>query len=155
MGIDIRAGAIARCRERLPSVNFQVSSIEEFSGGPYDVVTSVTVLQHIRDQRKAAESIFKLLKPGGSMVMLENIKFRSETCFGNSIQKWVEIMEGSGFEVERILAYDYSPWLKLRFPSFILKWLMPWGLRVEEFLITQQPQYLKSQHCGFLFRKPI
>jgi SAM-dependent methyltransferase len=38
-------------------------------GGPYDLITCISVLEHIRDHRAAMRNMFAALKPGGHLVL--------------------------------------------------------------------------------------
>jgi SAM-dependent methyltransferase len=45
--------------------SFMVQSVEEPIEGPYDAIVSITVLEHVPDNRAAVHSMFDALVPGG------------------------------------------------------------------------------------------
>jgi len=77
-GADISEEAIALAQQKTPSdrVRFMVSSIADLDQPPhsFDVITCVTVLQHVTDPDELQRSlsvIKRLLKPQGKLVIME------------------------------------------------------------------------------------
>ncbi len=81
VGYDISSGVIEQARARLgdaPNVVLECANLvdTELKHGPYDLITSVTVLQHQVDDRSLSEVIGKLsraLKRGGTVLILESV----------------------------------------------------------------------------------
>ena len=46
--------------------NFLVQSVEERIPGQYDMIVSITLLEHVRDNTASVRSMFDALKPGGT-----------------------------------------------------------------------------------------
>lgn len=78
-GLDISPEVIARTRERFadrPEIKLLAAPIEEASlpGESFDVITSITVLQHVVDADHLARSLRALrnaLRPDGRLIVLE------------------------------------------------------------------------------------
>lgn len=74
-GVEPVAGVVARARELFPSLRFSAGTAETLLNRPdfvpYDVVISSEVIEHVpRDEQGAfLRSLFKLLKPGGHLVL--------------------------------------------------------------------------------------
>jgi len=69
-GLELNKAALAKCRNDKLSVREQ--TIEEYSkneAGPYDIVCSFQVLEHISDPRSFLENSLKKLKTGGLMII--------------------------------------------------------------------------------------
>lgn len=70
LGIDIDGALIARNREvaralHLSNVSFEVSSVTEPIRGPFDVIVSIDVLEHLVEQRRALRHLHAALGPRG------------------------------------------------------------------------------------------
>lgn len=65
-GIDVSAFAVEQGRVQHPSVQLASATLDTnpFSG-PFDVITSFDVIEHIQDLENVAQRINSLLKPGG------------------------------------------------------------------------------------------
>ncbi len=70
-GLDYSAEMLASAREKMPGVPFVQGDIGgDLSGlGRFDVVYSNAVLQWLPDSGKAAQDLFRLVKPGGALAV--------------------------------------------------------------------------------------
>jgi len=70
-GIDISPFAIQEGRRLHPDLRLEAATLDTnpFSG-PFDVVTSFDVIEHIQDLENVAQALDKLLKPGGLLVFV-------------------------------------------------------------------------------------
>jgi SAM-dependent methyltransferase len=115
-GIDLQSSLIEEDRVRNPGIEFRRASIQEFTAPePFDLVSSVTVLQHIPpdEQPRAVGKLAEMLRSGGHAVILENIHDQGVHVFANSIEGWVERFRRAGFELIQLQRYDYSPGLRI------------------------------------------
>jgi 2-polyprenyl-3-methyl-5-hydroxy-6-metoxy-1,4-benzoquinol methylase len=77
VGSDYHEGSIAQARKRLADaglgdrVTFEVASAQDFSGGPYDLVTSFDCLHDMGDPLGAARHVRDMLAPDGTWMVVE------------------------------------------------------------------------------------
>jgi SAM-dependent methyltransferase len=73
MGIDLSTSGVRWARKRFPDMRFEVADATEdlsrFNYGTFDAVISSEVIEHIFLPRKYTANCFKLLKPGGRLVI--------------------------------------------------------------------------------------
>lgn len=154
-GIDIQDQLIHENRLRIRGVSFHVGDIQTLQIEPvFDLITSVTVLQHVPNQDLAIERIHNALKPGGYFLMLENLYFHSDTVFPHSVDGWRLMMKRHGFYLENKIPYDHAYLLRLteRFPESFRKLVSKMSLPLDLWMAGKD--FPSPQHCGFLFRKP-
>ena len=76
-GSDYHEGSIAQARKRIAEagldgrVSFDVASAQDFTGGPYNLVTSFDCLHDMGDPLGAARHVRDLLAPGGTWMVVE------------------------------------------------------------------------------------
>jgi ubiquinone biosynthesis O-methyltransferase len=114
-GIDFINDLISIARENarknnLP-IKYENESVESYAANRehYDMVTSVTVLQHIKDKErfiKSISNIFGLLKPGGIAVIIEYMPYKVNDSMNTANymrhiprSKWIRYFEESGFKL--------------------------------------------------------
>jgi trans-aconitate methyltransferase len=111
--IDISNEAIASSRKRfagVEGVSFYAEDLQvaEFDTEHYDLLVSITVLQHITDHKelhKLLKKIGKALRPNGCFVFLENVyhgQEKADSFYLNksfSAQDWVKACQGAGLKV--------------------------------------------------------
>lgn len=72
-GIDADAQAIAAARvhsgEQGLSIDYQCSTIEDFSAEPFDLITCMEMLEHVPDPAAIVTEAARLLKPGGWLIL--------------------------------------------------------------------------------------
>lgn len=110
-GVDISSTGIDLCRKRFEHSglhgNFQVANAEElpFEDKTFDCVCSMGVLHHTPDTAKAVGEIFRVLKPGGRLIVmvyhrdsaLYRFHFRLRRFFtGKTLQEMVNEVDGVG-----------------------------------------------------------
>lgn len=115
VGIDIQPELIEATRRRYPEIEFVCTSVQEYSHEePFDLVSSVTVIQHnpYEEQCAVIERLRRMLKSGGHFVMLEGIKETdSPELFPRPVEEWIEIFEERGFRSVAIQRYNYNLFL--------------------------------------------
>ena len=110
-GIDITPMSIKLCNQRFDfkgiKGDFRVANAEEipFPDNYFDCVTSMGVLHHVPDTQKAVDEIFRVLKPGGRLIVmfyhrnsaLYRISFWLRSLFENKTrQQMVNEFDGIG-----------------------------------------------------------
>jgi SAM-dependent methyltransferase len=115
-GVDLQEDLLARNRERMPTLRFVTGSMQDFSSdSPFDLITTVTVLQHNppADQDGMIANMRRLLRPGGHALVLENVSDQDVHVFANSIEGWTERFARAGFRRAAVRRYDFSPLLRV------------------------------------------
>jgi SAM-dependent methyltransferase len=114
-GVDLQEDLLVRNRQRTPEVRFVTGSLQDFSSAsPFDLVTTVTVLQHNPpvDQDRMIAHMRRLLVRGGHALALENISDQDVHVFANTIEGWTDRFARAGFRRKQIRRYDFSPLLR-------------------------------------------
>jgi SAM-dependent methyltransferase len=97
------------CCQRLPDLSFEENS--------FDVLISVTVLQHIPHERQqeSLREIRRVLKPAAHLLLCESVDMgdRSSHIFANSRRRWLEVLAASGFSVVAQTSCEFLPYVKL------------------------------------------
>lgn len=79
VGIDIDAEAIFHAKELYPACSFKVGDVLQipYSDNSFDCVMLIQVLHHVPAPLwpQAIQEIFRILKPGGKLILLENNPF--------------------------------------------------------------------------------
>lgn len=110
-GIDITPTGIKLCQKRFQTMglsgDFQVANAEDlpFKDNTFDCVTSMGVLHHVPNTEKAVQEIYRVLKPGGRLIVmfyhknsaLFRINFTLRALFGKKTkQQLVNDFDGVG-----------------------------------------------------------
>ena len=75
-GLDPDPEAVRRLSERWPSVRVEVGEAEDLQGeGRFDHVLILRSWNHLRDPDRVLGAIAKLLRPGGSLIVVDNVAF--------------------------------------------------------------------------------
>lgn len=74
-GVDVVAEFVAQAKRRFPALELAVADmgagIPEFlRGRAFDTIVCMNVLEHIEDDRRTLADFFKLLRPGGRLVLV-------------------------------------------------------------------------------------
>lgn len=74
--IDVDAEALARARPRRPDAELVQASVEDlpFADASFDVVVSSLVLCSVEAPGRALTEVFRVLRPGGELRMLEHVR---------------------------------------------------------------------------------
>jgi len=115
-GIDLQERLLEANRRRHPAMRFVCVPVQDFEDDQrFDLVTSVTVLQHLphAEQERAVTRLAAAVRPGGHVLLLENTgDHRSPNVFPNSAERWAQLFHARGIPLKRSLRYDYSPALR-------------------------------------------
>jgi len=70
-GIDPNEEFITIARKRYPNINFIVSGLEDtqFESNFFDVIILNDVFEHVKDEIKSLNEMYRILKPGGTFMM--------------------------------------------------------------------------------------
>lgn len=123
IGIDISQEVCQIASKRFKDnshVQINCMRIEEmnFKKAQFDLVTSVTVLQHIVSNEELLETVKKIVevvKPGGYIILMESIANKSEEkatyasdeifTVPRSVDIWRKLMENEGCKLESVSGY--------------------------------------------------
>jgi len=110
-GVDITEAGIQLCKKRFEYLDlkgdFRVADAQSlpFDDNTFDCVCSVGVLHHVPDTEKAVTEIFRVLKPGGRLIVMfyhkNSAKYRLKYkvwswVTGKSVQQLVNEFDGIG-----------------------------------------------------------
>lgn len=110
-GIDITQAGIDLCKKRFEYLqingNFQVADAQDipFPDNTFDCVCSMGVLHHVPDTQKALDEIYRVLKPGGRLIVMfyhrnsakYQFMYRMRSWFtGKSMEQLVNEFDGVG-----------------------------------------------------------
>lgn len=72
-GLDVEpdaiAAATAHALENKMAIDYVCQPIEDYEGGPFDVITCMEMLEHVQEPQLVIEHCARLLKPGGYLVL--------------------------------------------------------------------------------------
>lgn len=68
IGLDIDAQVVAHCKEKGFEV-IQADLLNNSLTEQFDVVIAMDIVEHIKDDKKAIQALYDLLKPGGSVII--------------------------------------------------------------------------------------
>jgi 2-polyprenyl-3-methyl-5-hydroxy-6-metoxy-1,4-benzoquinol methylase len=115
VGIDLQPALIESNRRRMPALRFEQAALQEFHDpSGFDLISSVTVIQHNPLEHHAAlvARMRSLVRDGGYVIMLENVRDHSTYTFPHPPEGWVELFRTAGFETLAVRPYDFSPMLR-------------------------------------------
>lgn len=109
---DVSPEAIARNQNRIPGVDFRVGDFLELDldTRSFDLGVTVTVVQHFPPaaQERAIARLAELIRPGGHLLMLENIQDQGPHVFARSIPGWLSLFRAHGFDPVHVRGYEYD-----------------------------------------------
>lgn len=125
-GFDLSEKMIEICRKKFPSKDFKVGSIENipFDDDYFDLAISTFVIVHLKDLSKAFDELYRVLKPGGELIVT-NINQRKppklETSSGDFIiiesfyhrpEDVISSLENSFFEIcDEKYVFEGKTWI--------------------------------------------
>ncbi|MEX0785885.1 MAG: methyltransferase domain-containing protein [Dehalococcoidia bacterium] len=121
VGIDLDRPRLAAARSRTAgdAAGFKQMSIEHLAFGPesFDIVNSVTVLQHVDHdtKRRALKEVARVLRPGGRAVLFELTDMSDDAphVFPARAEEWTSMCRDAGLEVKRTTGDQYMPLIRL------------------------------------------
>lgn len=116
-GVDVQRELLERNRQRMPTVEFVVSQIQNFQRRlPFDFISSVTVLQHLPviEQRNALENLRRLAVDGAWFLALENVRDQAPHVFSHTVDEWIEAFARADFKVVKVKRYEYRAVMRLQ-----------------------------------------
>jgi SAM-dependent methyltransferase len=117
-GIDLSPAAIEWGRRQFPIVSLEQGDImSSRHQGPYDLIVSSEVLPHVVDQRAFVERVARMLRPGGTFLLISQNGFvwrRSSYLLPKQegqIREWPSVTRirellGGLFRIERVSSID-------------------------------------------------
>lgn len=116
VGVDLSPTAIATARALVPEAEFHCQDLLAVTFPPqhFDLIVSVTVLQHLpyQEQERVFLRFRQLLKPGGYVVMLENIRDRGRHVFARDLDGWMAVAEHCNLVTVAVRGYEFVPVLR-------------------------------------------
>jgi ubiquinone/menaquinone biosynthesis C-methylase UbiE len=118
VGIDLEPARLDLASSYGGNITYCLMAAEklDFPDRSFDLVSSVTVLQHVEDSTKcdAIAEIGRVLKPGGKAVVFEETHTADDAAhvFPWSRQAWETEFSRHGMEVSTIVGDQYTPLLR-------------------------------------------
>jgi SAM-dependent methyltransferase len=118
-GADLSPEAIRLLAAEMPQHHFIAGDITELklSDQQFDIVNSVTVAQHMPEwkQKVAFDLISRWVRPGGYVVLLENVlAFDAPHVFPHRENEWIEMVETTGLKCVYRRGSNYELLFKAR-----------------------------------------
>lgn len=119
VGIDIEGGRLRKAASFGGNVQYEQMSVDAlaFSDRSFDVVNSITVLQHVPEQTKLAaiDELARVLRPGGRVVLFEITDLSDDAphVFPWARARWRDELERRGLTLKRTVGQQYIPVLRL------------------------------------------
>jgi ubiquinone/menaquinone biosynthesis C-methylase UbiE len=136
-GIDQSNEMLEIARHKIPDAHFQNASAESlpFDSNSFDLVYSVRVLQHIRNQEKAINEMARVCKPSGTLIIVNYNSWSLLNVYKHIRMSWVG----------KILNIPFKPILGQR--SFF----GPWGFQYDNYCSVPELSRMMSRN-GFQLR---
>lgn len=98
IGIDQSSNLLARARRNFPAADFRAGTLERIplDDGRADLVIAAMVLHHLPDPARGLREIFRVLRPGGFLIVADLERHEEETMLARFADFW------PGFETERL-----------------------------------------------------
>jgi ubiquinone/menaquinone biosynthesis C-methylase UbiE len=115
VGVDPTAAMLETARRLSPGVQFEPMSATalDFPPARFDFVMAVTVIQHLQtaEQERAAQAMCRVLRPGGTLFVLDLIDQRDpgRVVFARTPQAWIDLYRQHGMELLRWAGQEYVP----------------------------------------------
>jgi ubiquinone/menaquinone biosynthesis C-methylase UbiE len=92
MGIDISKRMLEECRKNHPGIKLYYADAERlpFDDESFDFVYSRNLLQNFKDPEKAFEEMYRVLKVGGKIMIIEGAVYEKERAYPTNIVRVVE-----------------------------------------------------------------
>lgn len=121
IGIDLERHrlSLARERKRSPRIDYQQMTVDglAFASGTFDVVNTVTVLQHVDDdtKAKAIDEVARVLRPGGRAILFEVTDLGDDAAhlFPWTQDRWRSEFQARGLAQRRTVGEQYIPIFRL------------------------------------------
>jgi SAM-dependent methyltransferase len=112
-GVDISPDAIRLLAKEMPQHQFICQDIPELNLPPesFDIVSSVTVVQHLPPEKQllAFSLAAQWIKPGGYLVLLENIMgFDAPHVFPHATDEWIRMVGATGLKLKSSWGSNYE-----------------------------------------------
>lgn len=135
-GIDITSAGIDICRQRFDHLNldgdFRVADAQSlpFEDNFFDCVCSMGVLHHVPDTQLALDEIYRVLKPGGRLIVMfyhknsakYQFKYRLFNIFGKkTMQQLVNEFDGIGNPKGTVFSKDELAEALIKFNQVSMK----------------------------------
>ena len=118
-GVDPTAAMLERARAGAPGLDFREMSAThlDFADRSFDVVMSVTVIQHLHpeEQARAAGEMARVLRPGGLLLVDDLIDplDNGHIVFPRSAPAWIDLYAGAGLSLLHWRGLEFTPLLRL------------------------------------------
>lgn len=111
-GIDQSDEMLGTARERMGQASFQIASAEEipFDTNSFDLVYSVRVLQHIRNQEQAIREMVRVCKPNGMLIIVSYNSWSLLNLYKHVRMSWLGKILNLPFKMILGRRSFFGPW---------------------------------------------
>ncbi len=152
MGVDLAPSAIQAATTLVPNGEFYCCDLltMEFPKGEFDLAVSVTVMQHLpyAEQVAVVGQLSRWVRPGGYLVVLENVKDQGSHMFARDLSEWVRLISGSGMVLRAVRGFEFVPLFRLEGFLRNLAFALKGGVRPTS--ITSRAQFRSARRPGQL-----
>jgi SAM-dependent methyltransferase len=170
-GVDLTDTAIRLCRQRFALMKlrgeFTVGNAEclPFDDGTFDCVCSMGVLHHTPDTERAVSEVFRVLRPGGRVILMfyhrNSLQYRVKFPVmrwlkGKDIQESINEVDGVGNPKGDVYSRTELRRLMTQFTDIeMFAGVLPWHIvpRVRSLVPPTAQQWLERQWGWFLYAK--
>lgn len=106
-GADASPRYIARARRAAPSIPFTLAPAERlpYADGFFDGVLLLDMLEHVRRERPVLDEVYRVLKPGGTLVV--SVPHRGALAWLDSLNIWDFYVGGGSHPPEEVIPGGY------------------------------------------------
>lgn len=173
--VDVKAQQVADCQQFFEAVGLHQCSfaVEDLlaiqHSDRFDLVLSVDVMEHIEDDRRVFQNLFRALKPGGTLLVNTPSNLGGSDVHGEDEKSFVEEharsgygveeirtkLESTGFAVERIL-FTYGPFgslawrLGIKYPMLMVNAGRPMFFLLPFYYLLALPVVLPLMYLDYV-----
>jgi len=107
-GVDASSAFIERARRAAPAIPFTLAPAEAlpFPDGSFDAVVLLDVLEHVNREGPALDEVYRVLRPGGVVVL--SVPHKGALAWLDSLNVWDWLAGGGSHPPEEMIPGGYS-----------------------------------------------
>jgi ubiquinone/menaquinone biosynthesis C-methylase UbiE len=168
-GIDISKAMLKECKKLHPNYNLILGDAEKlpFKNSSFDIVCCRNLLQNFNNPTRAFKEMFRVLKSGGNLIIIESAVYKVESEFPTAACRVVEPFHPlfpSHEELYKLFKNFHLRKIKQEVVGVHKKWLAKWQLskkasskqRLKIFKVCESyPEWYKKKYKIKLFPNEV